>query len=121
MKEKKLSESEKEIMEIVWSKNNFCSASEIFLSLENKAWKYTTVATFLSRLVKKGFLEQKKEGGQNYFFPKIKKSEYLEKETKDFAKELFGGKNTDLIACLCKDSITKEDYDELMKLLKKYE
>lgn len=121
MREKKLSDAEKTIMEILWSKKKFCSVSEIFSELENKDWKYTTVATFVSRLVKKGFLTQKKEGVQNFFKPKIKKNEYLEKETKDFVQELYGGKSTDLVACLCKDRITKEDYDELLKLLKKYE
>lgn len=120
MNDKKLSDSEREIMEIIWKKSIPCCVQDIFSELENKERKYTTIATFLSRLVKKGFLKQEKKGVQNFYKAKLGKEDYLKKETNNFVKELYSGKAEELIACLCKDKISKENYNELLKLLEKY-
>lgn len=119
-KDKKLSEAEKEIMEIIWKKGEPCCAGDIFSAVENKEWKYTTVSTFLSRLVKKGFLETEKRVGQNFYKTKILHDEYLERETNEFIEEVYNGKAGELIASLCKSRISESDYGELMKLLEKY-
>lgn len=120
-KENRLSGSEKEIMEVVWESRRKLFASEVFKKLENKNWKYTTVATFLTRLVKKDFLFCEKSGAQNCYSEKISRAEYLSHQTEDFVNDMYNGSAKELIACLCRERITGEDYDELMGMLAKYE
>lgn len=53
---KKLSETEYEIMEVLWNSEVPMSASQIlsyFAEHRNKEWKAQTLATFLSRLTQK--------------------------------------------------------------------
>lgn len=62
---KKLSETEYEIMEVLWNSEVPMSASQIlsyFAEHRNKEWKAQTLATFLSRLTQKGLLTSKREG-----------------------------------------------------------
>lgn len=119
--EKGLSESEREIMEIVWESARKLFAAEIFKKLPDKKWKYTTVATFLTRLTKKDFLSCEKQGVQNLYGAKVTRDEYLAHETEDFVNDMYNGSASDLIACLCREKITESDYEELMNMLKKYE
>lgn len=118
--DKRLSDSEKEIMEILW-KNGSMTASEVFHAFADDGRKYTTVATFLTRLVKKGFLNCTKDGGQNLYAVAVGREDYLAEQTDEFVNEMYDGSAKDLIACLCKEKVSREDYGELMRLLNKYE
>lgn len=116
---KNLSEAEKEIMEIFWSSGKPMLASDVFNILEETKWKYTTVATFLSRLVKKGFLKCEKQGMHNCFSVKISHNRFLKEETKKFVDDIYDGSAKNLIACLCKERISENDYKELMEFIEK--
>ena len=107
---KNLSEAEKEIMEIFWSSGKPMLASDVF---------NTTVATFLSRLVKKGFLKCEKQGMHNCFSIKISHNRFLKEETKKFVNDIYDGSAKNLIACLCKERISENDYKELMEFIEK--
>jgi len=51
----KISEAEKQIMDIIWSCARPVTTAEILTILpEDKAWKQNTVITFLARLMEKG-------------------------------------------------------------------
>lgn len=122
MKEiKRLSSSEKEVMDAVWNSEKALCVNDVFELLKNRAWKYTTIATFLSRLEKKGFLKCEKRGNQNYFEPRFSRGDYLAQQTDKFIKELYGGSARNLIASLCRERISEADYRELMDVLKKYD
>ena len=120
MENKKLSESEKEIMELLWDRGSM-TASEVFRALSGDGRKYTTVATFLTRLVKKGFLRCTKDGGQNLYAVAVGREDYLAEQTDEFVNDMYDGSAKDLIACLCKEKVSSEDYGELMRLLSKYD
>ena len=69
---KKLSETEYEIMEVLWNSEAPMSASQIlsyFAEYRNKDWKAQTLATFLSRLTQKGLITSKREGRVPYYWP----------------------------------------------------
>ena len=122
MKEvKKLSTSEKEIMHAIWENKKSLCVNDVFALLENSDWKYTTVATFLSRLTKKGFLKCHKKGTQNYYDENISREEYLSQQTNEFMKDMYDNSARDFIASICKERISEDDYKELMSILKKYE
>ena len=51
-----LSESEMEIMRVIWDAGSPVTAAELLELFAHKGWKIQTVSTFLSRLVEKGVL-----------------------------------------------------------------
>lgn len=118
---KKISNSEKEIMDVIWKSGKPLCVNDIFEFLGESERKYTTVATFLTRLCRKGFLMCKKVGNQNFYSAKISLNEYLNKQTEDFVNEVYGGRSTEFIAALAKNKISESDYAELKDILKKYE
>ena len=122
MKEiKRLSEAETEIMDVIWNTEKGVTVNTVFDALGEGGWKYTTVATFLTRLEKKGYLKCGKKDGKNFYEPRMSRSDYRSMQTDEFVNEIYGGEADGLIACLCKNRISDEDHAELMEILGKYE
>lgn len=118
---KKISESEREIMNIIWENEKALCVNDVFNVLAEKDWKYTTVATFLTRLCKKQFLTCEKKGNQNFYSAAISMEQYLKEQTEELINDLYKGSSANFIAALAKDKISESDYDELMSILKKYD
>ncbi len=118
---KKISGSEMELMNVIWDSGRPISVNDLLELLDGSGWKYTTVATFLTRLTKKGFLKCRKQGNQNRYIARVGREEYRLDVTKDLAEDLYGGSLPDLVACFAKDKVSEKDYAELMDILKKYE
>ena len=62
---KKMSETESEIMEVLWNSEAPMSAAELighFAEQRGKVWKAPTLATFLSRLSQKGLVGSVRRG-----------------------------------------------------------
>ncbi len=117
---KRLSDAEHEIMNIIWEKGESMCVGDVFEYLSETDRKYTTVATFLTRLEKKGFLKCIKKDGKNYYECIADRDKYRREQTDDLINELYDGERSGLIACLCKGRISDDDYSELMSILKKY-
>ena len=120
MGKEKISPAEMELMAILWQTEKWVNAAELSELLQNE-WKYTTIATFLSRLKKKGFLTSKKEGNVNYFRPSMTKEQYQAEETQEFIQSIHGGSAKSLVASLYKDKINDADFHELMEWLDKFD
>lgn len=114
----KISDSEMEVMQVFWSEeNNWLSLNDLCKALEQKAWKYNTIGTFVLRLTEKGMLKAKKEGKTNYYQPIINKDEYKKMETRQFLNEVHGGSMKSLIASLYDESLNDEVITELTEWL----
>lgn len=112
----KISQAELEIMNVIWHNTQPISVSEIISLLDSsKPRKYTTVATFISRLKDKGFLECKKNGSINEYYAAVTEEEYRRIETKEFIDSVYNGSSKGLIASLCSERLSKDDFDELMR------
>ena len=111
MKEKELSlsESEIEIMNVVWEKSGKASSAEITAAVIDKGWKRTTVATFLSRLCEKGALSAEKQGMGNIYTALVEKKNIRKDKTAHLAKSLFGGSFRELAASLFEEGSLSED------------
>ena len=69
---KKMSETEAEIMEVLWNSEAPMSAAELighFAEQRGKVWKAPTLATFLSRLSQKGLVGSVRRGRVPYYHP----------------------------------------------------
>jgi len=86
-----ISNSEWEIMRIVWTKAPITSTVIIDDLEASKGWKPTTVKTFLSRLVKKEMLKYE-INGRNYFYsPLVSEEECVQDELQSVISKVYGG------------------------------
>ena len=88
---KRLSEAEAEIMDVIWNTEKGVTVNTVFDALGEGGWTYTTVATFLTRLEKKGYLKCGKNDGKNFYEPRMSRSDYRSMQTDEFVNEIYGG------------------------------
>lgn len=91
MKNISIGDAELEIMKVIWKAKEPITSLDIGKEVENKGWKKTTIATFLTRLVEKGALSADKQGKLYYYTPLITEKEYRKSQTKNLIKTLYNG------------------------------
>ena len=115
---RKLPDGELEVMQAVWAAPDPCNRIEIRSGLTaSKKIAETTLLTMLSRLAEKGFLEIHKEGRSSVYTPLVSRKDYLASQSSRFFQKLCGGSISSLANALCSSGLTKEELDELRKLL----
>ena len=115
----KISDSELEVMRVLWRAGDALPVTEIRESLQkSRGWEATTVKTLISRLVAKGVLRQEKR--QVYYYsPLITETEYNDWATHDLISRVYHGSARDLVAALVRsDGLSQADIDELRNLFK---
>ncbi len=117
MKLMKISESEMEIMKIIWKKEEPVATATILEELpKENSWKTTTVMTLLSRLVEKGILKVKKIGKLNHYIPKITEEKYKAVQTNMFLEDMYNGSIKNFMATLYNNKdISEKDISDLKK------
>ncbi len=114
----KISESEHEVMEVIWERCDWITINEVHSKLNGaKERAYSTIKTFMARLCEKGFLESKKQGIANVYKALITKDEYITQQTQNFLKQIHNGNKKSLIAALYCGDVSNEKIDELLKKL----
>lgn len=116
--QKTLSKFEWIIMDIIWDnpKSNVRDVLENLPEEHQKA--YTTVQTYLERLVKKGFLAKEKIGMVNFYNPKVDRKTVQADETENFIKKTFQGSATKLAAFLFdSNKLNENDLTKIKKMI----
>ena len=113
----KISDSELEVMKLLWHAGASLSITEIRENLQQtKGWEPATIKTLVSRLVSKGAVRQEKRNVY-YYSPLIREEEYSAWATEDLITRLYHGSARDLVAALVhSDGLTQEDLDELWQM-----
>lgn len=114
MVDRKISDAELEILEVLWAADGALNANEIRARLnEKKDWERTTVLTLIRRLLDKGVIAQEKREVY-YYSPCVERSSYVKEETKSFLNKFFKGNAKNLAAALIEDeNLSREDIEEL--------
>lgn len=115
----KISDSELEVMRVLWDADSALPVAEIRRILQaRRGWESTTIKTLVQRLVNKGAVLQEKRG--NYFYsPLVTEKEYNEWATDDLINKLYCGSAKRLVAALVQsDELSEADIEELRALLK---
>ena len=115
----KISDSELEVMRVLWDADSALPVAEIRRILQaRRGWESTTIKTLVQRLVNKGAVLQEKRG--NYFYsPLVTEKEYNEWATDDLINKLCRGSAKRLVAALVQsDELSEADIEELRALLK---
>ena len=115
----KITDSELEVMRVLWDAQQPLPVSEIRRILQQKrGWEATTIKTLIQRLVSKGALAQEKRG-TFYYAPLITEREYNDWATGALIHKLYRGSAKRLVAALVQaDELTENDIEELRTLLK---
>lgn len=114
---KRLSESELDVMLVVWRAQEALDTGEVARRLQ-KGWKIQAVQVVLGRLVKKGYLSCERIGRLNYYTPLVAEADYRAAETETFVEKLYRNSPKSLIAALVQSQpLSKEDLEEIRALL----
>ncbi|MER2071736.1 MAG: penicillinase repressor BlaI [Psychrobacillus sp.] len=113
-----ISESEWEIMTVLW-KEAPLTANEIISNLQERTdWKPKTIRSLLDRLVKKNAVGVNKEQRIYTFYPFYTQDECQHAEAESFVKRIYGGTlKSMLVQFIQEDSLSDEDIKELRSIL----
>ncbi|HUC85022.1 MAG TPA: BlaI/MecI/CopY family transcriptional regulator [Candidatus Acidoferrales bacterium] len=116
----RISETEWEIMKIVWSRGP-CSAGQIIAALQqaDASWHPRTAKAFLNRLVKKKALGFTKEGRAYVYRPLLRRQACVEAASDSFLERVFGGALLPMLAHFVqREDLSPDEVRELRRLLK---
>ncbi|MFJ7980596.1 penicillinase repressor BlaI [Lysinibacillus xylanilyticus] len=115
-----ISESEWEIMNVLWDKAPQ-TANDIILSLQERTdWKPKTIRTLLDRLVQKNVVGVNKDLRVYTFYPLYIQEECQRAETESFIKRIYGGTLKSMLAqFIQEDTLSNDDINELRLILDK--
>ena len=113
----KISDSELEVMKLLWRAEDALPVTEIREALQrSRGWEATTVKTLVSRLVSKGVIAQEKRN-VFYYSPRITEQEYNAWATDNLIRRLYHGSAKDLVAALVhSEGLSRRDLEELQAM-----
>ena len=115
----KVSESEWEVMKLIW-KTSPLTSEKIIDSLSDKMnWSNQTIKTFITRLIKKGAIGFEKSGRTYNYYSLITENECKKSENETFLKKVYDGALGILFTkFLEEESLSNAEIEELENLLK---
>ena len=112
-----LTKAEEQIMQILWDfEKGFIK--DILEYLEEPKPAYTTVATIVKILERKGFVAYKAYGKAHQFYPLVSKSEYSKIHVNSIFRRFFKSSIKDVVTYFAhNDKVKVSDIDEAIKAL----
>lgn len=113
-----LTETELELMGILWSLEEASVAQVINALPKERELAYTSVSTILRILEQKGVLKSRKEGRGHIYIPLLKKTDYEKRALKHVVDNVFEGTPVALVKRLLGSStISSKELDDIKKLI----
>ncbi len=114
----KISESQWQIMKLVWAKSPLTANNIIQALSESTTWNPKTIRTLINRLVKKQVLAFEKKGREYHYYPLVAEQDCIKAESSSFLKRVYGGATRPMLAALLENTdLTPEDINELKQIL----
>lgn len=115
----KITDSELEVMQVLWEAEDALPLTEIRQTLQaRKGWESTTIKTLVQRLCTKGAIEQEKRK-VFYYRPLVTEGEYNRWATGNLIHKLYRGSAKRLVAALVdSDGLTEADLEELRAMFR---
>lgn len=119
--EKRLPDTELEIMKIIWHNPSPISTSEVKQKIDKETdheWTQQTLQTLINRLITKQYLSKDKRGKEYIYTPLVNEKDYVQYESEQFLKKIHGNSIVGLVKALFDSKkISQEDINELEKML----
>ena len=113
MKDQKLTDAEKDLMEIIWQKNT-AFMKDIIEEYPEPKPATTTIATLLKRIQNKDLIGYKTYGNSREYFPKVSKEVYFKEEMTSMIDKFFNSSASQFASFFT--SNTKMSQTELKEL-----
>ena len=114
-----LTAKEEEVMQVIWNLEK-ALVRDIMAKLANSKQPYTTVASIVRILEKKGFVSHKPYGKTHEYFPLISKAEYRKRKFKGLITHYFDNSVESVVSFLAKEEkLSPKEFEELSKLIAK--
>ncbi len=112
-----LTKAEEQIMQILW-KTEKAFIKDILEYFDDPKPAYTTVATIVKILEKKGFVSYKPYGNAYQFYPLISKTDYSKTHVNSIFKRYFKSSIKDVVSFFADNNkVQVNDIDEAIKVL----
>lgn len=115
----RISETEWEVMRIVWAHHPLPAADIVAaLQAQDKSWHPKTARTLLARLVRKGALDYQHQGRAYVYEPKVTERECIAAASDSFLDRVFGGALQPMLLHFVKERrLSRKDLDELRRMV----
>lgn len=118
---KRLPDTELEVLKALWETGANTPRTVLDKELADFGWAVNTINTYLTRLVKKGFVavEQHRRSG-NLYTAVVSKEDYLTFDSRAALSQLYGSPRN-FVAALAREGLKQTELDELRQLLNELE
>jgi len=115
----KLTIQEEEVMIYIWELNS-CFVKDIVGKYPKPAPPYTTVASIVKNLERKGYVQPQRVGNTYQYSPRIKESEYKRTFMSGVVRNYFENSYKEMVSFFAKDrKISTEDLKEIIDMIEK--
>lgn len=115
----KLTLQEEEAMLHIWSLED-CNVKEILGKYPEPAPPYTTLASIVKNLERKGYVESVRQGNNFRYKPIISESEYKRAFMSGFVRNYFADSYKQMVSFFAKEQkISSDDLKEIMDMIEK--
>lgn len=114
----RISDSEWEIMKIIW-KNPNCTALDIIEQLkDSQKWKPKTIKTLIRRLIDKNIVGFEPFGREYKYYSLVNEAECRKTESVSFLQRVYSGSvKSMLLNFIEEENLSKEDIEDLKSIL----
>lgn len=114
---KEITKAQEDILKALWEIETG-AVSDVLNALPDPKPAYTTVATVIKVLEKKGYLEHKTYGKTNVYYALVSKKDYMQNILKDTFKGLFNGSLPQMVSYFVKNKkVNLKELEELKEML----
>lgn len=115
----KLTYQEEEAMRFIWNLGD-CFVKDIVSCYDEPRPPYTTVASVINNLKRKGYLKAEKFGNTYRYTPIIGQEEYTKKSVSSLVRNYFANSYKDMVSFFAKEQkISADDLHEIIDLIEK--
>ena len=114
---RRLPDSELEVMQALWELEEPICRAAVEEKLAQRRLAVTTLLTLLTRLSDKGFVRIEKDGRRSRYVPLVTRKDYQAAQSRRFVQQVCGGSISAFASALCDSGLSREDLDELRRLL----
>lgn len=118
MNSPRISESEWEVMTVVWGSGPAPASDIVAILAERKGWHSRTTRTLIDRLVKKKVLQVDTAGPRNLYMARMAMEDAVRQESQSFINRVFSGEPAAMLMHFVGQAkLSKKDIQKLKDML----
>lgn len=114
----RISESEWEVMNVVWQRAPVAAAEVAEELADRKGWAVRTTRTLLDRLLKKKAVSIEEDGKRYLYRPRVSLADCVREASRSFRDRVFGGRPAAMLMHLVQETeLTPDEIAALRRIL----